>query len=89
MQTQLTLEKFGRHEMSMSEEAKVISVPCPGCGEDTEFRLTELVVKFMPRCPKCRKGIRVDRAWLLVEVARLQHMFRIRGVEIRRGSGTE
>jgi len=34
--------------------------------------IAALMRKLRPRCAHCRKGVTIDRAWLLVEIARLQ-----------------
>lgn len=51
---------------------KTILVQCPDCRRETAFSIAALMRKLRPRCRHCRKGITIDRAWLLVEVARLQ-----------------
>lgn len=58
------------------DDGKIISVVCPNCGQSVDLRMTELIDRLRPRCPSCRRGITIDRAWMLVEIARLQALLR-------------
>lgn len=63
------------------DEGKLISVTCPNCGAEANLLITTLVTRFHPRCNGCLKGIVIDRAWMLAEIARLQRELRLLGAD--------